>query len=335
MTYLRPRNVLLFLAFLPLAGCAGMRTEPVQATTYVLSVTAPASGQGTVTSSTGGISCPGTCSASLAAGTKVTLTATAGKNYLFSGWSGACSGTNRTVTMNGPESVAASFTAGDGISVAVTGTGTVTSMPEGISCTSTSTTGCTATFPAKTQVTLTEKPGTNFYFGGWGGVCSGTAGCNVVVNAAENVTATFTTGDSVAVTTGGTGVGTVTSSPPGISCTSGSTTGCTASFPPNTPVTLTESATLPNVFSGWMGACTGTAGCSLTLSSATTAVTANFAPPGTIASLQHIILFAQENRSLDHYFGQMEAYWAANGYGTSGQTFDGLPQTGPPKSVPG
>ena len=43
----------------------------------------------------------------------------------------------------------------------------------------------------------------------------------------------------------------------------------------------------------------------------------------------------QENRSLDHYFGQMEAYWAANGYGTNGQTFDGLPQTGTPHSVAG
>lgn len=335
MTCLRLRNIVLFLSFLPLAGCAGMRTEPVQPTTYVLSVTAPASGQGTVTSSTGGISCPGTCSASLVAGTKVTLTATAGKNYLFSGWSGACSGTSCTVTINSAESVTASFKAGDGISVALigTGTGTVTSKPPGITCSNTSTTACTATFPANTQVTLTESAGTNF-FGGWGGACTGTGGCSVVVTGAENVTATFNAGEALTVTTAGTGSGTVTSNPPGISCTSGSATGCSAIFALGTPVALSESATLPNVFSGWAGACTGTTACSVTLNAAT-AVTANFAPGGTIASLQHIILFAQENRSLDHYFGQMEAYWSANGYGTNGQTFDGLPQTGPLPSVPG
>lgn len=339
MQCLRRRNVLLVLALLPLAGCAGMRTEPPQTTTYVLSVTAPASGQGTVTSSTGGISCPGTCSATFAAGTKVTLTATAAQNYLFSGWSGACSGTSCTVTMNSTESVTASFKAGDGITVALmgTGTGTVTSTPKGINCSNTSTTGCTSTFPANTQVTLTESAGTNF-FGGWGGACTGTAGCSVVVTGAENVTATFNAGDTLTVMTGGTGVGTVTSSPAGISCTSGSTTGCSASFAPGTAVSLSETATLPNVFSGWLGACTGTTACSVTLNAAA-AVTANFAPGGTIASLQHIILFAQENRSLDHYFGAMESYWQSIGlHQSDGVTFDGLPQFnsgGTAPTVPG
>lgn len=338
MTCLRLRNILLFLSVLPLAGCAGMRTEPVTppTTAYVLSATSPAAGQGTITSSPAGISCPGTCSASFAQGTKVSLTAAAGKNYLFSGWSGACSGMSCALTMNAAESVAAAFTAGDGISVAVTGTGTVTSMPTGINCTSTSTTGCAATFPANTSVTLTEAAGATFYFGGWTGACSGaTATCNIVVSASENVSASFTTGDSVAVTAGGTGVGTVTSSPAGISCTSGSATGCTAIFPPNTPVTLTETATLPNIFSGWAGACTGNAGCSLTLSGATTAVTASFAPAGTIASLQHIILFAQENRSLDHYFGAMESYWQSIGlHQSDGVTFDGLAQFNPGGTAP-
>ncbi|HEX3820695.1 MAG TPA: alkaline phosphatase family protein [Candidatus Sulfotelmatobacter sp.] len=52
-------------------------------------------------------------------------------------------------------------------------------------------------------------------------------------------------------------------------------------------------------------------------------------PAGTqpAASLNHIIFLAQENRSLDHYFGQLRQYWAQNGY--PDQSFDGLPQFNP------
>src|SRR6202162_1955343 len=42
-----------------------------------------------------------------------------------------------------------------------------------------------------------------------------------------------------------------------------------------------------------------------------------------IKSINHIIFMAQENRSFDNYFGQLPAYWAANGY--PAQQFDGLP----------
>jgi len=148
------------------------------------------------------------------------------------------------------------------------------------------------------------------------------------MTAAENVTAAFTTADSLTITTAGSGTGTVTSSPMGISCTSGSTTGCTATFPPNTVVTLSEMATTPDKFSGWSGACTGSGVCSVTLSAATNAVTATFSVSGTLQSLNHIIFFAQENRSFDSYFGYMQQYWANNGI--ANQAFNGLPQFTPP-----
>jgi phospholipase C len=48
-------------------------------------------------------------------------------------------------------------------------------------------------------------------------------------------------------------------------------------------------------------------------------------PPPTATlqtSVNHIVFMAQENRSFDTYFGQLPAYWAANGYP---QTADGLP----------
>src|SRR5215475_10344192 len=48
---------------------------------------------------------------------------------------------------------------------------------------------------------------------------------------------------------------------------------------------------------------------------------------GSLKNVNHIILFLQENRSLDHYFGALRAYWAQNGI--PDQSFDGLPQFNP------
>lgn len=131
---------------------------------------------------------------------------------------------------------------------------------------------------------------------------------------------------SITVTVQGAGTGTVTSSPAGINCSSGSATGCSASFAQSTNVVLTGTPAQNNTFSGWSGACSGTSTCSLMLTAADT-VTASFVPTGSLQSLNHIIIFAQENRSFDHYFGYMRAYWAANGY--PDQSFDGLPQFNP------
>ncbi|MBF0317838.1 MAG: DUF1566 domain-containing protein [Nitrospirae bacterium] len=74
------------------------------------------------------------------------------------------------------------------------------------------------------------------------------------------------------VSTSGTGSGTVTSSPSGISC--GST--CSALFSSGTSVTLTATASDNSTFAGWGGDCSGTAStCPLTMSAAKT-VTATF-----------------------------------------------------------
>ncbi len=57
------------------------------------------------------------------------------------------------------------------------------------------------------------------------------------------------------------------------------------------------------------------------LKQAPTATTAT--PDPTLASINHIVFMAQENRSFDTYFGQLSAYWAANGF--PAQQFDGMP----------
>jgi len=55
----------------------------------------------------------------------------------------------------------------------------------------------------------------------------------------------------------------------------------------------------------------------------TATTTTNAPPPANLQSINHIVFMAQENRSLDTYFGQLPAYWAANGYPS--QPFNGMP----------
>jgi subtilisin family serine protease len=71
----------------------------------------------------------------------------------------------------------------------------------------------------------------------------------------------------------GTGSGSVTSAPAGIAC--GAT--CSASFGPASPVALTATPAGASVFSGWLGACTGTGTCTVPAGTGAS-VTATFAP---------------------------------------------------------
>jgi uncharacterized repeat protein (TIGR02543 family) len=80
---------------------------------FTLSVGRTGAGHGQVTSSPAGIACGATCSSPYAAFTLVTLTATPATNSIFTGWSGACTGTVATcdVAMTAAKSVTATFTA--------------------------------------------------------------------------------------------------------------------------------------------------------------------------------------------------------------------------------
>jgi serine protease len=75
------------------------------------------------------------------------------------------------------------------LSVQVTGAGTVTSSPAGISCGAT----CSANFPAGGTVKLTAAPTAGAVFMGWTGPCTGLASktCVVPMNGDVSATATF------------------------------------------------------------------------------------------------------------------------------------------------
>ncbi len=76
------------------------------------------------------------------------------------------------------------------------------------------------------------------------------------MSAARSVTATFDLGtlNALTVTKSGTGAGTVTSDPAGISCG----TDCSESYPSTSSVTLTATPNSGSTFGGWSGACSGT-----------------------------------------------------------------------------
>jgi subtilisin family serine protease len=154
--------------------------------------------------------------------------------------------------------------------------GTVTSSPAGINCGTT----CTHSFTSGTLVTLTATPASGSAFAGWsGGGCSGTGTCVVTMNAATTVTANFgvpPVNHTLSVTAAGPGSGSVTSSPAVINCGVASSPVCAASFPAGTSVTLTPHPASGSTFAGWSGACTGSGGCTVTMSSDLT-VTATFA----------------------------------------------------------
>ena len=79
------------------------------------------------------------------------------------------------------------------LDVTTAGAGFVTSSPAGIDCETGSPAhpDCTALFTDGTPVTLSVTPAAGSVFLGWGGDCSGTAGCALAMDQARAVTATF------------------------------------------------------------------------------------------------------------------------------------------------
>ncbi|MBN2575169.1 MAG: hypothetical protein JXP73_11460 [Deltaproteobacteria bacterium] len=184
------------------AGCAASGTGPctvsVTAATTVTArfsrntptLTVDKSGSGEVKSDPEGIDCGATCAATFDEGASVALTATPAADWIFSGWSGDCTGDDICgVVMTAAKSVTATFSPILTVGKAGNGNGTVTSDPTGIDCG----TGCQASFAQDTEVELTATPAEDgSSFAGWsGGGCSGTDACTVEMTAPATVTATF------------------------------------------------------------------------------------------------------------------------------------------------
>jgi hypothetical protein len=239
------------------------------------------SGSGMVTSSPAGIECGSTCTISRNEGEAVILTATPATHFELTGWSGACSGVGTCEVTFGStnSSVTATFAQiTHPASVTVTGAGSVAADSGAIAgCTESGGT-CAGIYDEGTEVTLTATPDPHHQLTGWTG-CTVESGdeCEVTVEAAEDVTATFAPiTHLLSITRSGDGSGTVTSSPTGIEC--GAL--CAAGFEEGTAITLTAAADPGSEFTGWSGACTGVGPCAITLGADATVV-ANFAKKAT------------------------------------------------------
>jgi len=146
------------------------------------------------------------------------------------------------------------------------GEGTVKSSSPGIDC------GvlCATELDQGTQVTLAAAPRPHSAFSGWSvsgqpAACPGSGTCKVTLNAATEVTASFTAipQRTLAVSKSGAGAGAVTSSPVGLGC--GQT--CSASFDQGTQVSLNPEPAPGSEFAGWSGACSGMGACKVKLAS--------------------------------------------------------------------
>ena len=239
---------------------------------YTLTVGKNGNGSGTVVSTPSGIDCGGDCTENYLYSTVVTLTATAATGSSFTGWAGDCAGAAHCqVTVDAAKQVTATFTLNSyplTVGKDGNGSGAVVSAPLGIDCGG----DCTENYLYGTVVTLTATATTGSSFNGWAGACAGVAPCQVTIDAAKQVTATFALDSyQLTVSKDGNGGGTVISAPSGIDCGGD----CTENYLYSTVVTLTATAKTGSSFTGWAGACAGAAPCQVTLDAAKQ-VTATF-----------------------------------------------------------
>jgi hypothetical protein len=182
-----------------------------------MTVSGSGSGNGVVTSSPAGINCTITAGVAAASGCQaqfsstaiVTLTAAPKTGHSFLGWLLACSGTGtcqKNMTVN--RAVQAQFLKGPFLVTISSGSpgagsGRVRSQSgllPAINCLITNgtpaATGCTATYPAYTALTLAAVPATGFVFDGWPSPTCGTGACQYTIIQGLTIPVTFSAAGS-------------------------------------------------------------------------------------------------------------------------------------------
>ena len=112
-------------------------------------------------------------------------------NVSFTALGGSGDSGSLTITTdagNSPQTVSLAGTSTFPLSISKSGGGTITSSPAGINCGAT----CGADVAASTLVTLTPTAASGYVFSGWGGDCVGSGSCQVLMNRARSVSASFT-----------------------------------------------------------------------------------------------------------------------------------------------
>ncbi|MFN9088173.1 MAG: InlB B-repeat-containing protein [Gemmatimonadaceae bacterium] len=244
----------------------------------------------------------GTCSATVANGTILTLTALPDGESQFTGWTGACSGTSLCqVTMDQARTVGAVFTRRQvQLTLTLTGPGFGNvRLNNGFTCTlaeGESSKECVTFVDVSRQLTLTATPAQGQVFSSYSGLCtSSSAVCTFIVTGPSSITATFglATGTVfVAPASTSTGNGVVYTSTESISCSMTGTSvttqsTCSLTVPSGTQITLFAAASSGSSFTEWGGGCASAGSNSTCTITATgnVSVTARFAlvPTVTVA----------------------------------------------------
>ncbi|MEP6900403.1 MAG: hypothetical protein ABJA66_01560 [Actinomycetota bacterium] len=176
----------------PGAGELGefLSAQMTAANIQVNSVSVAKTGSGTVSSADRLINCGTKCNAGYNAGAAVTLTATPAKDFLFTGWNGACAGNLVTCVINAADAlnVTANFVQTFTVSAKTSGGKGAVISPAGINCGKT----CSTKVTSGTNVTFTATPEAGFRFVNWSGACSGsTISCTIPVTNTTSVQANF------------------------------------------------------------------------------------------------------------------------------------------------
>ena len=225
-------------------------TEPAAPTCFTLSMPDIPSGAGGIVRSPSP-NCP-TEQDKYTQGTQVTVTATpSSANWLFQGWTGACSDTGPcVVTMETDQTLGAEF-----VQQFILSTNASPSAAGSVSG--------AGTYDSGSQVTARAAPASpHWVFVEWSGDCQGQGSCLVTMDRDLTVTAIFEERIyQVTLTTEGRG--SVSLEPPG------------GSYRPGTVVVLTANPEADWGLDGWTGACSGTDACVVTMDG-NRAVTANF-----------------------------------------------------------
>jgi uncharacterized repeat protein (TIGR02543 family) len=191
---------------------------------------------------------------------KVLVSQSASSGYVFSEWTGDCSGADDCiVTMDSDKTVVANF------SEIVEATLTIEKIGEG----STSPSVGVYTHDYGEAVSITATPATNYVFNNWTGDYTGTDpnDCSITMDGDKTVTANFEIEQrDLEVYIDGSGSGSITPDLVG-----------TNSYDYGETVSITATPATGSLFTEWTGACTGTDpnDCSITMDSDKT-VTANF-----------------------------------------------------------
>ena len=130
------------------------------------------------------------CSSTAPAGAVLQVRAVPSQGYALSAFGGACSGTTNpcSVTVSGAVTLSATFATAPWYTLAMTPPthGSVTVFrPAGapFSCQAgVAWSTCTASFVTGTSLMLSPLPDSGGTFNGWSGACSGTGGCNLVLD---------------------------------------------------------------------------------------------------------------------------------------------------------